>query len=94
MFTKQPNSNGPIIRAEGSDVTLTCEATGVQSLMYEWKRVTKSLPSNVRSSRGRNLTIHNIKKKDEGQYYCEVSNGENKVSSMTVQVTVKSKLLI
>ena len=95
MFTKQPNSNGPITRAEGSDVILTCEATGVQNLVFNWKRVAKSIPSNVRRSNGgRSLTIHNIKKNDEGQYYCEVSHEGNNVSSMTVQVTVKSKLFI
>ena len=93
MFTKQPNSSGPITRAEGSEVTLTCEATG--ALVYNWQKVSGSLPSNVRrSNEGRNLIIPNIKLNDEGQYYCEVSNGENKVSSMRVQVTVKGKLLI
>ena len=95
MFTKQPNSNGSITRAEGSDVVLTCEATGAQKLMYNWERVSKSLPSNVgTSNKGRSLTIHNIKKNNEGQYYCEVSNGGNKVSSSTVQVTVKSELFL
>ena len=97
MFTKQPNSKGPITRAEGSDVVLGCEATGngVQNLMYEWKRVMKVLPSNVRRSNGgRNLTILSITKDDEGQYYCEVSHKGNKLSSMRVQVSVKSKLLI
>ena len=94
MFN-QPNSNVPVTRAEGSDVVLTCEATGAQNLTYDWKRVTKSLPSNIRRSNGgKTLTIPNIKKKDEGQYYCEVSHGGNNVSSMIVQVTVKSKLLI
>ena len=94
MF-KQPNSNVRVTRAEGSDVVLTCEATGAQNLMYDWKRMTKSLPSNVRRSNGRKtLTIPNIKKNDEGQYYCKVSHGGNNVSSMRVQVIVKSKLLI
>ena len=95
MFTKQPNSSGSITRAEGSDVVLTCEVSGAQNLAYKWKRVTESLPSSARSSNGgRNLTIYNIKKHDEGQYFCEVSNGGNKVSSMRVQVIIRSKLLI
>ena len=94
MF-KQPNSSVPVTRAEGSDVVLTCEATGARNLKYDWKRVTKSLPSNVRrSNSGKNLTIPNIKKDDEGQYYCEVSHGRNNVSSIRVEVIVKSKLLI
>ena len=74
-------------------MTLTCEATGAQNLMYYWKRVSESLPSNVRSNGGKTLTILNIKNNDEGQYYCEVNNGGNNVSSMRVQIVVKSKLL-
>lgn len=94
MFTKQPNSDGPIIRvAEGSNVPITCKATGAENLVYDWKRVKKALPNNVGKSNGGSiLTIRNIKEGDKGHYYCEVIQGENKVSSMTVQVIVKSKL--
>ena len=50
------------------------------------------LPSNSRrNDRGRNFTIRNIAVSDSGQYYCEVDNGGDSVSSMTVQVTARSK---
>ena len=74
-------------------MTLTCEATGAQNLVYDWKRVSGLLPSNVRSNGGKTLTILNIKNNDEGQYYCEVNNGGNNVSSMRVKIVVKGKLL-
>ena len=92
MITTHPNSNGDITVAEGSDVTLRCEATGEGTLNYQWRRVSGSLPSNVRrSNRGRNLTIPNITVSDNGQYYCEVDNGGDSVSSMRVQVTARSE---
>ena len=95
VITKHPNDNGNITVAEGSDVTLKCRATGDRTLNYQWRRVSGSLPSNVRrGKKGQTLTIHNTSANDSGQYYCEVDNGGDSVSSMRVQVIVKSKLHI
>ena len=89
------NSNGPVTVAEGTKVTLRCEVTGGGNLNYQWRRVSRSLPSNVRMSNGgQTLTIHNISVNDSGQYYCEVDNGGDSVSSMRVQVTTRSESLI
>ena len=94
MITRHPNNNGPIIIAEGSNVVLRCEATGNGTLNYQWRRVSGSLPSNVRMSNGRQtLTISNIAVSDSGQYYCAVDNGGDSVSSRRVQVTARSELL-
>ena len=91
IITRHPNYNGPITVAEGSDVVLRCEATGNGTLTYQWGRVSGSLPSNARrSNRGKRLTINNIGVSDNGQYYCEVDNGGEKVNSSKVQVTAKS----
>ena len=80
--------------AERSDVTLNCTATGDGTLNYQWRRVSGSLPRNVRMSNGgQSLTIRNIAVSDSGQYYCEVDNGGDSVSSMRVQVTARSELL-
>ena len=80
--------------AEGSDVTLNCTATGDGTLNYQWRRVSASLPRNVRMSNGRqSLTIRSISVSDSGQYYCEVDNGVSSASSMRVQVTARSELL-
>ena len=91
VITRHPNYNGPITVAEGSDVVLICRAIGDGKLDYQWMRVSGSLPKNIRiSNNGQRLTIHNITVSDSGQYYCNVSNNEGSVSSMKVQVTVKS----
>ena len=74
--------------AEGSDEMLTCEATGDGTLNYQWRRVSGSLQ---KSSGGQTLTIRNIAVDDSGQYYCEVDNGGDKVTSKRAQVTVRSQ---
>ena len=74
--------------AEGSDVMLTCEATGDGTLNYQWRRVLGSLQRN---SGEQTLTIRNIAVDDSGQYYCEVDNGGDKVTSKRAQVTVRSQ---
>ena len=89
---------GPIVVAEGKDVTLTCEASDdrTQSYQYQWKKGTELLPNNDRYSmakRGRDFTIYNVTISDNGQYHCEFNiNGED-VPSFEVQVNVKSELL-
>ena len=93
MITTHPNSNGPITVAEGSNVRLRCEATGNGTLNYQWRRVSGSLPSNIRGRNSKSPTLHNIAVNDSGQYYCEVDNGGDSVSSMRVQVTARSELL-
>ena len=68
--------------------------TGGENLNYQWRRVSGSLPSNVRRSNGGQiLTIYNISVSDSGQYYCEVDNGGDSVSSMRIQVIAKSESL-
>ena len=94
VITTHPNNNGPITVAEGSNVMLRCEATGNGRLNYQWRRVSGSLPGNTRRSNGgQTLTIRNIAVNDSGEYYCEVDNGGDSVSSMRVQVTARSESL-
>ena len=94
MITRHPNYNGPIRVAVGSNVMLECQATGDGTLSYHWRRVSGSLPSNARRSNGgQTLTLQNIGVSDNGQYYCEVDNGEEKVISSRVQVTAISQWL-
>ena len=93
-ITKHPNNNGPITVAEGNKVMLMCKATGNGTLNYEWIKVSKPLPDTATiTDDGQTLTIGNIAVSDSGQYYCVVTNGTNSVSSMSVQVTVKSESL-
>ena len=93
MITRHPNNNGNITVAEGSDVTLRCTATGNGTLNYQWRRVSGSLPSSARGRNLKSLFIRNITVNDSGQYYCEVDNGGDSVSSMRVQVTARSELI-
>ena len=70
---------------------LKCKATSDGKLDYQWMGVSGLLPDNAKISNiGRKLIIHNITVSDSGQYYCNVSDNEGSVSSMKVQVTVKS----
>jgi len=94
VITTHPSNNGPITVAEGSNVELRCEATGNGTLNYQWKREPELALHNARrSDGGKTLTLRQIMISDSGQYYCEVDNGGESVSSMRVQVTVKSQLL-
>ena len=73
-----------------------CKAIGNGTLNYEWMRELKRLPNTIavtNDSEGQTLTIGNIAVSDSGQYYCVVNNGGDSVSSMSVQVTVKSESL-
>ncbi|XP_065918161.1 basement membrane-specific heparan sulfate proteoglycan core protein-like isoform X2 [Dysidea avara] len=94
VITTHPNSNGPITVAEGSDVLLSCEATGEGTLNYQWRRLSGSLPDNVQGNNATNLTISNITVSDSGEYYCVVNNGGTEVFSMKVQVMAKVKPFI
>ena len=70
---------------------MICRATGDEPLTYQWMRVSELLPKSAkRGNNGRRLTIRNVTVNDSGQYYCNVSDNEGSVSSMKVQVTVKS----
>ena len=94
VITTHPNYTGPITIVEGSNVVLKCQATGDGTLNYHWRRVSGSLPSNARRSNGgQTLTLRNIVVNDNGEYYCEVDNGGEKVTSSRVQVTAKSQSL-
>lgn len=91
VITKHPNNNGNIIAVEESTVTLQCEATGEGTLSYEWIRVS-GLALEVIMNNDTHLIIPNITVNDSGDYYCKVNNGRTSVSSMKVQVIVRSKL--
>ena len=87
MITRHPNYNGPIDRAEGSDVVLECQASGKGMLNYHWKKESGVLSNN---NGGETFTLKDIRVSDNGQYYCEVDNGGERVTSLRVQVTAKS----
>ena len=53
----------------------TAMATGISTIKYQWKkRGSDTLPDKVSGVNGTVLTIPNVLKSDEGQYYCIVTN--------------------
>ena len=58
---------------------------------YQWKkRRNKNLPNKVSGADGAILTIPNLLKSDEGQYYCIVTNEwDNSVESDDVSLAVR-----
>lgn len=96
-FSVQPNMNGPIEKAEGSNVTLKCKISndnGTQN--YQWRKGTELLsPTNndryISEEMGQNFTINNLAVNDSGQYRCEVNISGEVVPSFKVQVIVISE---
>ena len=63
----------------GGTVQFIASASGVGIVMYQWrKRGVDKLPDKVSGEDTLVLTIPNIDKSDEGQYYCLVSNMWNR----------------
>jgi len=79
---------------EGGNAQFTARASGkisMKNFTYQWrKRGINSLPDKVSGVKGTILTIPNLVKSDEGQYYCIVTNEWNRsVRSNDVILTVE-----
>ena len=78
----------------GRDVTLTCNASGADNLMYQWMRMgNKTIPSTARGVNSNTLIIPSITVDDSGQYKCVVSSDDVNMMSEYGTVSVLSKLL-
>ena len=78
----------------GTDVTLTCNASGAGNLKYQWMRAgKKTIPSRALGVNSSTLIIPNIMVEDRGKYQCVVSSGGTSVTSRPGTVSVLSKLL-
>ena len=86
------NGTMTVIVAEGSNVTLRCEAAGDGKLEYRWRRVSRSIPGTANGDKNQTLTFTNIRFGNSGKYFCEVKIKGNLQSSKDVQVTVRSEL--
>ena len=77
----------------GTDVTLTCYASGADNLKYQWMRMgKKNIPSKARGKGSNTLIIPNIMVRNSGLYRCVVSSGGVTVMSEVGNVSVLSKL--
>ena len=64
-----------VLIGKGGTVTFNAEARGIGTLKYRWRKSgSNSLPDKVLGSDTLNLTIPNIEKSDEGDYYCIATN--------------------
>ena len=81
--------------AVGTNVTLTCNATGADNLRYQWMRVgKKTIPSRAIGVDSNTMIIPNVIISDSGLYKCVISSGNVSVISKIGNVSVWSKLLI
>ena len=72
-----PPQSQPI--REGSNVTLTCNATGNPEPTFSWNIGGSAVNTSVNprislSSDNKWLTITNVNRKDSGEYKCEATN--------------------
>ena len=84
--------HNPII--EGGTVTFIATSTGKtdrKELMYLWEKNGKNkLPDKVIGRKSTALMIPDLKKSDEGEYYCTVTNEwGNSVKSKYITLTVQ-----
>ena len=83
-----------LVIAENKTAQLTAMAngisTGVNNFKYQWrKRDSDGIPDKVSGVNASVLTIPNVDKSDEGQYYCIVTNEwGNSVESNNATLTV------
>lgn len=78
QITQQPNS---LIKCVGNSGVVALVATGAAPISYQWYK-----NGNPYGPDSPTLDFPAISETDEGDYYCEVSNGEGSVTSFTVHV--------
>ena len=90
LFINATSNN--FLKNETETVQLTVLADGVkkESFVYQWRVKNKNdLPDKVIGVNGTVLTIPNLVKADEGEYYCTVTNEWGRsMESNAVRVTV------
>ena len=91
-FTDITTNPKDTIAGVGRDVTLTCNASGTDILMYQWMRIgDKTIPSTATGVNSNTLIIPSIRVDDSGQYKCVVSSGDVDVMSEYGLLSVLSK---
>ncbi|KFB39264.1 AGAP008776-PA-like protein [Anopheles sinensis] len=93
-----PTSQDMVVQ-EGSNVTLTCAATGVPEPTVTWKRegeksVTSVEHSGITSHDGAMLHIYHIQRHNTGSYHCIASNGVPPTVSKRIIVTVNFQPIV
>ena len=99
IFTDQLNINitGRLVSTKGKTAQFTAIASGINrnNFRYQWgKRSSNNLPEKVSGVNGTTLTIPNVTKPDQGQYYCTVTNEWNRSVESNDGTLIVSGMLI
>ena len=81
-----------VTNAVGTKINLTCSASGVDNIMYEWMRQRSMISSGAAGRSTNTLVINDIQPGDSGTYRCIASSGDVSVNSEYATVTVLCKL--
>ncbi|XP_048000054.1 lachesin-like isoform X2 [Leguminivora glycinivorella] len=74
--------------APGSDLTLSCSATGIPAPKIIWSKLVNG--QNAKIGEGAVHTIKNVKAEDSGTYYC-YAMGTTNADTKTIEVSVRRK---
>uniref|UniRef100_A0A3P8PDH4 Ig-like domain-containing protein n=1 Tax=Astatotilapia calliptera TaxID=8154 RepID=A0A3P8PDH4_ASTCA len=76
--------------SEGKELNFICSVNGTGPVTFKWYRTGSVVPlqTNTTTETYSNLEIKPVSKNDSDEYYCEASNGANKVRSENVNVQV------
>ncbi|CAI5679064.1 unnamed protein product [Oreochromis niloticus] len=80
----------PLEISEGEDLRFICSVNGTGPVTFKWYRTGSVVPlqTNTTTETYSSFVIKPVSKNDSDKYYCEASNGANKVRSENVDVQV------
>ncbi|XP_031610026.1 platelet endothelial cell adhesion molecule isoform X2 [Oreochromis aureus] len=80
----------PLGISEGEDLRFICSVNGTGPVTFKWYRTGSVVPlqTNTTTETYSSFLIKPVSKNDSDKYYCEASNGANKVRSENVDVQV------
>ena len=86
VISKQPED---VTVAQGTDVSLNCEAESYGDTVYHWERVDGELDTiRANGISSQQLTIKNTVPADTGSYVCVTSNQDGQTISREAVLTV------
>lgn len=84
----------PLEISEGEDLRFICSVNGTGPVTFKWYRTGSVVPlqTNTTTETYSSFVIKPVSKNDSDKYYCEASNGANKVRSENVDVQGETEL--
>lgn len=76
---------------EGTDLILTCSATGSPPPNYKWLRLDQAIPSKARGATSPTLTIPTVDWSDVGVYACLASNEGGTAQSRAIRTVMQGR---